>query len=286
MALPRVRRMARRQAKRVSLRWLEKTTMSARGCATQVNCPLPPCPFQVLIVLGEYQDYIRGLSNSNPSLRKRDPNNEKNPLTDNNALVVLLDASASASNAPAFTKTEFVCAQDLRKHFVSVATTRPTSPQRRIYIMEGLAKEYISVLGGHFFMDPSFFLRQERTCVWSNDFTPTSDMLPQPSSLDPEQSFHLQYCELRQFTKAIENRYHFCKRTGRHVGMTPPRQKEDSTTGILRRKVSWWCRTLEGGGWDGTYQHLRCYRHMLTNICSGDALRPSTRRTVSTTQRI
>lgn len=195
-------------------------------------------------------------------------------MTDNNALVVLLDASAS--DAPSFTRTEFKSPQDLRKHFASVPSTTPASPRRRIYIMEGLAKDYISILGGHFFMDPSFFQRQERTCVWSNDFTPTSDMLPQPSSLDPDQSFHLQYCELRQFTKAIENRYHFCKRTRRHVGMTPPRHKEDSTTGILRRKVSWWCRNLEGGGWDGMYQPLLYYSNMLMNICSRNALRPST----------
>lgn len=76
--------------------------------------------------------------------------------------------------------------------------------------MEGLAKDYIGILGGHFFMDPTFFQRQERTCVWSNDFTPVSDALPHPSLLNPEKSFHLQYCELRQFTKAIENRYCEC----------------------------------------------------------------------------
>ncbi|KAL1604006.1 hypothetical protein SLS60_005598 [Paraconiothyrium brasiliense] len=116
--------------------------------------------------------------------------------------------------------------------------------------MEGLAKKYISILGGHFMMDPSFFQRQERTCVWSNDFTPVSDALPHPALLNPENSFHLQYCELRQFNKAIENKPYFCKRTRRHVGMTPPRHKEDSTTGILRRKVSWWCRRTSQGGWD------------------------------------
>jgi hypothetical protein len=198
---------------------------------------------------GKYQDYIRDLSSSNPSLKKPDPNNAK--LSKDNALVVLLDASVS--DAPTFARTEFRCAENLRKHFFSIENETPSKAHRRIYIMEGLAKDYISILGGHFFMDPAFFQRQERTCVWSNEFTPTSDMIPQPSSLDPDQSFHLQYCELRQFTKAIENRYHFCERTRRHVGMTPPRQKEDSTIGILRRKVSWWCRTTEDGSWDGMF---------------------------------
>lgn len=119
--------------------------------------------------------------------------------------------------------------------------------------MEGLAPDYVATIGGHFYMEPTFWLRQERTCVWSNDFTPVSDALPQPSLLNPKKSFHVQYCELRQFNKALESRPFFCKRTRRHVGMTAPRQNADTTTAILRRKVSWWCDDItKNGGWDGT----------------------------------
>ncbi|PVI03756.1 hypothetical protein DM02DRAFT_612052 [Periconia macrospinosa] len=194
---------------------------------------------------GPYRDYIEKLSGSNPSLLKQDPNNIEKPLSDTNALVVLLESSSTGP--PAFQKKEFRDAPELSKHF---RTNDDSHNFHRIYIMEGLAKEYISIIGGHFFMDPTFFQRQERTCVWSNEFTPVSDALPHPSSLDPRKSFHLQYCELRQFSKAIENRYYFCERTRRHVGMTPPRHKEDSTTGILRRKISWWSRETKNGGWD------------------------------------
>lgn len=198
---------------------------------------------------GEYRDYIEALSQRNPSLKKQDPNNKKNPLTDGNALVVLLEASVDG--APVFTdEIRFKSTNHLRQHFNSLSENTSSTPKRRIYIMEGLAKEYISIMGGYFFMEPTFFQRHERTCVWSNEFTPMSDMGPHPSLLDPDYNFHLQYCELRQFSKALLNRYHFCKRTGRHVGMTPARHKEDSTTGILRRKVGWWCRKTEGGGWD------------------------------------
>ena len=178
-------------------------------------------------------------------MKKADPNNKDGPLRNGNALVVLLDAPCDGQ--PDFISTEFKSAPDLRNHFGS---TDHQHKRRRIYIMEGLAPDYVSVIGGHFFMDPTFFQRQERTCVWSNDFTPVSDALPQPSLLDPEKSFHLQYCELRQFNKALENRYYFCDRTRRHVGMTAPRHKEESTTGILRRKISWWSRETEQGGWD------------------------------------
>ncbi|KAF3040053.1 hypothetical protein E8E12_002043 [Didymella heteroderae] len=118
--------------------------------------------------------------------------------------------------------------------------------------MEGLARDYVATIGGRFFMDPTFWMRQERTCVWSTDFTPVSDALPQPSLLNPEQSFHVQYCELREFNKPLESRPFFCKKTGRHVGMTPPRQGAKTTTAIMRRKVSWWAADSPEGdkGWD------------------------------------
>jgi len=197
--------------------------------------------------LGPYQRYIEALSGSNPGLKKADPNNATGPLKNGNALVVLLDASATGQ--PDYTQEErFDSAAKLQKHF---DRTSQDHNRRRIYLMEGLAPDFVSVLGGHFFMEPTFFQRQERTCVWSNDFTPVSDALAQPSLLNPKKSFHLQYCELRQFDKALENRYFFCERTRRHVGMTAPRHKEETTTGILRRKISWWCRETSQGGWDG-----------------------------------
>jgi hypothetical protein len=165
---------------------------------------------------------------------------------------VLLDSPAVGQ--PDFTKPHsFVNIGELRDHFKHASHNHD---RRRIYLMEGLAQDFVSVIGGHFFMEPTFFQRQERTCVWSNEFTPVSDALPQPSLLSPDKTFHLQYCELRQFNKALENRYFFCERTRRHVGMTAPRHKEDSTTGILRRKTSWWCRETENGGWDGKSRRI------------------------------
>lgn len=220
----------------------------APGCVKKVQCS------NLLIVLkraayqisGPYQEYIAALSSSNPSLKKPDPANKDKSLKPGNAKVALLDAPPKG--LPGFTKREFKSVADLKKHF---SNETHTHDRRRIYVMEGLAPDYIAAIGGHFFMDPSFFQRQERTCVWSNEFTPTSDALPQPSLLDPEKTFHLQYCELRQFSDIVKNRPFFCHRTGRHVGMTPAREKEKSTTAILRRKISWWSRETTGGGWDG-----------------------------------
>lgn len=194
---------------------------------------------------GPYQKYIEALCGSDPGLKKADPNNKDGPLKRGNALVVLLDSRATGS--PDYSDPRyFVNSTELREHL----ELPQQEARRRIYIMEGLAPDYVSVIGGHFYQHPCFFQKQERTCVWSNDFTPVSDALQQPSLLSPDKYFHLQYCELRQFNKALENRYYFCQRTRRHVGMTAPRHKEESTTGILRRKVSWWCRETVLGGWD------------------------------------
>lgn len=194
---------------------------------------------------GPYLDYISELSTSNPGLRKADPKNKDHPLRLGNAKVVLLELRADLG----VDKREFVSVVDLESYFRKVRAN-DVSSRRRIYLVEGLAQDYISALGSHFFMDPSFFLRQERTCVWSNEFTPTSDALPQPSSLQPDKCFHIQYCELRQFDHALSNTPMYCQRTGRHIGMTPARIEEDSTTGILRRKCAFWSQKYEDGGWD------------------------------------
>ena len=173
--------------------------------------------------------------------------NKDRPLKKGNATVVLLDSPAA--EGPHFQKTQFRTASELRTHLKLVGNK---GGRRKIYIMEGLAPDYVSTLGSHFFMDPTFFLRQERVCVWSNQFTPTSDALPQPSQIEPNKMFLLQFCELRQFNIILPNAPIFCHRTGRHVGMTPARHEENSTTGILRRKISFWCRETSDGGWDGT----------------------------------
>lgn len=212
-------------------------------------------------------------------------------MTAGHAHVVMLDASSVGS--PRFKRTEFRDAAHLKDHLQ--ASDRDHG-QRRIYIMEGLATDFVAAIGGHFWMDPTFWLRQERTCVWSNDFTPVSDALPQPSLIDPDKSFHVQYCELREFKKALETVPCFCSRTKRHVGMTAPRHAENkngvkstalssdsrndgvgpngegkgnTTTAIVRRKVSWWSnKTTTQGGWDGTLPYHVSTAHTLTKIQS------------------
>jgi len=197
---------------------------------------------------GPYLDFIAERCSSDPGLKTADPKNIDHPIKPGNATVVLLEQDHGSLN---FSSKEFKSSSDLQSYFSNEPKLQPNPTRRRIYLVEGLAQDYVSVLGSHFFMDPSFFMRQERTCIWSNTFTPVADSLPQPSLLEPERSFLIDYCELRQFSEVMANTAVFCKRTGRHVGMTPARHMEKSTTGILRRKCSFWSRESEGGEWDG-----------------------------------
>ncbi|OCK85477.1 hypothetical protein K432DRAFT_421743 [Lepidopterella palustris CBS 459.81] len=204
-----------------------------------------------LCAQGPYLDYISELTSFNPGLKKADPKNKENhPLKPGNATVVMLEMLGGDRGVE---KKEFKCALDLQKYFDQEPPVNTPNPRRRIYLMEGLAQDYVSVLGKQFYMDPSFFMRQERTCVWSNDFTPISDALPQPSLLQPNKNFLIQYCELRQFDNELSNAPLYCHRTGRHIGMTPARMEEKTTTGILRRKCSFWSRRTNGGGWDAVF---------------------------------
>ena len=222
---------------------------------------------------GPYQQYIAALSDSIPGLRTADPNNltgDAPLMTPGGARVVMLDASAIGR--PQFKTRKFRDDRKLKEHLDSSSRDHG---RRRIYIMEGLGTDFVAAIGGHFWMDPTFWLRQERSCIWSNDFTPVSDALPPPSLIDPDTTFHVQYCELREFNKALESIPCFCARTRRHVGMTAPRQftpkargkgqdmlksrndatgeaTGNTTTAILRRKASWWCeKNATAGGWDG-----------------------------------
>jgi len=202
---------------------------------------------------GPYQNYIKKLCWSIPGFKYPDPANTDNmtkpSLKPGNAKVCVLESPAQGGTR--FRRVpDFRSIADVQAHFNQRRSTGQND-KNRVYFVEGLAPDFIAAIGDYFMMDPSFWLRQERTCPWSNNFTPTSDALPPPTMLDPDTMFVMQYCELREFDEALSNNPRFCDRTGRHVGMTAARTKTETTVAILRRKVSWWCRKPDKNGpWD------------------------------------
>jgi hypothetical protein len=190
---------------------------------------------------------MKALSASDPGLKRHDRN--ETTLRRGNALVVLLDADSNGP--PNFEEPRaFQNSAALREHLIA---SPHDHGRRRIYIMEGLASDSISVLGGHFFMEPDLFIRQLGNGYRSNSSTPVVDLQPLPSLFNPEANFYLQYHELIQFNMALENSTYKCERTGRIVSTSMPRYKEGSTVGVVERKINWWCRKTMNEGWDGRY---------------------------------
>jgi hypothetical protein len=197
-------------------------------------------------------------------LRGSDPTSEPDILQEGNAIVILLETTKS--HPIEFYEEEFISAAKLRRHLKRRGCT---DGRKRIYIVEGLSPDYVSVLGQHFSIGPDFFQEQQlhhgsdlgshdscnplhlngghlRNCsrTWYND-----------------SSFHLQYCELREFDRSIDNLPFVCPRTGRAIDMATRRISyragASNTTAVLRRKVSWWSRSLSDGGWDGMFEYLK-----------------------------
>lgn len=204
---------------------------------------------------GDYNNYIKAFEKSNPTLRRADPENAKTPIKDfTGARVVLLESFAEGT--PKF--EEFLSKSGGHDNLTALEghlARHRVSGRRRIYIMEGLAKQYIAVLAKAFYMPPTFWQQQERTTLWSNESDPPCNALPPPSFLNPERHVCLQYCELREFNKRLGIDPQFCSKTNRHVGFNDLSQKK--SIAIVRRKISWWFKKSEGdNGWDSMCQSL------------------------------
>ncbi|OBT81534.1 hypothetical protein VE02_09801 [Pseudogymnoascus sp. 03VT05] len=77
-------------------------------------------------------------------------------------------------------------------------STSRENPQRRLFLLEGVARNFVQVFGSHFGMDPDFFARQKRTRIWevahNGGKTPSL-----PSLNNPKRSFMIKYLELHYF---------------------------------------------------------------------------------------
>ncbi|XPS80647.1 hypothetical protein M3J07_012621 [Ascochyta lentis] len=201
---------------------------------------------------GTYHKYRKALASASPVLKDSDPTQIHPVLQDGNAIVVLLESSRP--NLTDFRATEFVTAGGLHLHLTRAGCIGTIN---RIYVVEGLSPDYVSVLGHHFSIDPKFF--QQQLLHHGNGFNleDTKNPLLLRRDLDSHShepcagdAFHLQYCELRKFDRVIEDLPFVCPMTGRAIDMLSRHFQEESTTAVLRRKVSWWNRSRPDGSWD------------------------------------
>ncbi len=157
-----------------------------------------------------------------------------------------------------FMENEGVCrqnfkrAEELREHFESRPPSKLQGPRRRIYLLEGLAPDFVSVLGSHFRMTPSFFARHQRNLYGHMRTDYPSDMPPLPSTVDADRTFVLKYYELRFCQRdlaQLPTYYIACADTGRRVAFSRVGGKTKAV-GIVRRKCSYWRADDDHGGWD------------------------------------
>ncbi|KAF2477704.1 uncharacterized protein BDR25DRAFT_330394 [Lindgomyces ingoldianus] len=167
-----------------------------------------------LCVNGPYQDYATKLCNSNPALAQPDPENSSIPLS---------RRKAQLQNRPVGSKN--------------------------VWIIENINRDMVALLGGHFKMDPDFFLGYERSSKWRRwDHEP--NLTPAlPAQINSGKYFTLKYCDLRDFGPEIDSYSVSCADTGRHLYRTKWEGYWVSPS-IVDRRCSVYRRTTENGGWD------------------------------------
>lgn len=144
-------------------------------------------------------------------------------------------------------------------------SSQPTTPTRRLYMLEDLSEPYIELLGSHLGVDAQVFAAQIHDGHWVEN-----DQTGNPSKLlslnDPEKSFTLRYYETRIFDRPPLNTVSpdssFIVRTVANVSRNITFQHEvttgdrnniwhDRPVATIRRNASFWCRDEQDGGWNG-----------------------------------
>jgi len=204
---------------------------------------------------GPYQDFIRSLCAADPTLKHRDRGSRKRgvswPSHQPRLAVLEGQQKGSSSHHIKFTKTlETSDPADLESHL------QLGDPDGRamILILEGLSPEFISVVGTHFMMHPSFFadhLRVSRASIMGR-----SEEDPLPSAMTGREHVCLRYCELLALPRDVGNDFSArCADTARHIDILRTFGIR-SEVAMLTRKCTIWRRTSSknpGGGWSGKF---------------------------------
>jgi hypothetical protein len=218
-----------------------------------------------------HNEYHKALEAVSPIQKGSNSTDVPDILKEGNAIVVLLEITPSSPLQ--FKEHEFVSAANLQRHL-----KRPNvvTVLKSVYVVEGLSPDYVTVLGQHFAIGSEFFQQHQLHFGSQSSSNNVDHPLKRPhgrmrSDIQhqfEDSRFHLQYCELRQFDRLIDNLPFVCPKTGRDIDMVTERSRwgATSTTAVLRRKVSWWSRSLPNGAWDGRCKFL-CDISFLPLMC-------------------
>ncbi|KAE9367591.1 hypothetical protein N431DRAFT_494540 [Stipitochalara longipes BDJ] len=208
---------------------------------------------------GLYRETVTAMCVRNPNIRWGHTAYDATPNEYGRAVVLEL----SLPNAHPAERKDFTTSRDL-----SLYLKKMTIPSvRRVILLEGVARNYVEVLGSHFNMNPAFFANQKRPNSWDviKDGYFIERTANLPSLNDPRTSFMMRYPELRSFPP-YQDRHQlnvpYMKDIDGfrqvYIGRRPQELHPSAiNTGggfhnvaIFNRAASYWSRRYEGGGWD------------------------------------
>ena len=141
--------------------------------------------------------------------------------------------------------------QELREH---MQNGRPAGGRDHgmLYVMEGLAPDYVSVLGHHLGVPPSVFANQARVLISTGflDDSESRNNVPLPSLREPKTHFSLVYPEARHRDNLFGHSFHDFR--GNYAGNEVYTVTGDySETMLVRHTCSFWSRSRTLAGWEG-----------------------------------
>ncbi|SCO03154.1 uncharacterized protein FFB20_11873 [Fusarium fujikuroi] len=189
---------------------------------------------------GPYRDLIGSLCASRPDLRSRDKTNESDwPPTCYSPRVVALEMQANSVHE--CLKTSDPIELD---HHIESYKAKESAKKRKIYILEGLNPEFISVLGKHLMIHPTLFTDH----LWWDVYSCTGHTMNNTALASSEQDYIcFEYPE--EFLINVESRTRdlsYCLKTGRFT--TKANLGANLATLTVDRKCSFWSSNLSADG--------------------------------------
>jgi hypothetical protein len=124
----------------------------------------------------------------------------------------------------------------------------------RLFMLEDLSEPYVEAFGSHFWIDPFLFADQERANWISGDNPSLGLTYRLPSAQIQNSIFTLRYYEMGRF----EGEEDLPNNMKCHSNLDRIIDKEKfagDRVFSVKRNASFWSRTDEDGGWNGTFQH-------------------------------
>ena len=224
---------------------------------------------------GPYLDYVTKMNVLNPGIGNPDPKNQHIGSRVGQSRSILLEARPDRT----WLRQTFKNATEIKAHFNERSNKNSEQTAgfyQRIYILEGLDPNYVEAYGSYFFMDPRFFVSQERNSLWNlRDLESDIHDTPRLTSLiDPDKYFRVKYREVRQFGPQLKSWRTTCAVTGRHIAAIGFEGRLDSI-GAVARKFSFWSKKGKNDSWDGNYSQIQALSSILTLRSSCHSLRSS-----------